>query len=136
MEKFTMNTDGGARGNPGPGAIGIVLRNSQADIILELGKFLGTCTNNEAEYLALVEGLTAASDKGIAILECRLDSELVVKQLTGLYKVKEPRMKVLYDIVKDLEQKFTNVTYKHVPRTLNKEADKLVNQVLDSAAKA
>jgi ribonuclease HI len=127
-----MYTDGGARGNPGPSAIGIVIKNDDGETIMEIGKFLGTATNNEAEYLALVEGLAAAKEKGSGALVCYLDSELVVKQLRGEYKVKNNRLKIFYDKVKMAEKDFTAIEYRHVPREKNQQADALVNEVLDS----
>ena len=81
--KMVLNTDGGARGNPGPGAIGVVLKNSDGDIILELGQYIGQSTNNEAEYKALLTGLKSAKEKNASSLSCYLDSELVVKQMKG-----------------------------------------------------
>lgn len=135
MTKLILNTDGGARGNPGPSAIGVVISDANLTIIKKLGKFIGTATNNEAEYTALIEGLKTAKELKATSLLCNLDSELVVKQLTGLYKVKEPRMKIFFDIVKSLENNFSDVTYKHIPRELNKEADGIVNVTLDSLNK-
>ncbi|KKS17169.1 MAG: Ribonuclease H [candidate division WWE3 bacterium GW2011_GWC1_41_7] len=133
--KMVLNTDGGARGNPGPGALGVVLRDSSNEKIYEMGKYLGVCTNNEAEYLALIEGMAAAHDKKAKTLVCKLDSELVVKQLKGQYKVKNERLKVLYARVKELEKNFSSVGYEHIPRTKNHEADSLVNKVLDAESR-
>jgi ribonuclease HI len=128
-----LYTDGGARGNPGPGAIGIVLKDSNRKTIMEMGKYLGTCTNNEAEYRALIEGLTLCKEKKADEITCHLDSELIVKQLKGQYKVKNQRLRVLFDKIKNLETKFSTVSYIHIPREKNVEADALVNEVLDSA---
>lgn len=130
---MNLFTDGGARGNPGPGALGVVIKDSKGKKVFELGKYLGECTNNEAEYEALIAGLEAAKERNYSDLTCFLDSELVVKQLTGEYKVKNTRLKVYFDKVKKLSQNFKNITFKHVPRTKNAEADALVNKVLDSA---
>ena len=130
--KMVLNTDGGARGNPGPGAIGVVLKNSDGDIILELGQYIGRSTNNEAEYKALLTGLKSAKEKNASSLSCYLDSELVVKQMRGEYKVKNSKLKKFFDEAKKLEKSFTKIEYKHVPRSKNKEADTLVNKVLDS----
>jgi len=131
--KLIINTDGGARGNPGPGAIGIVIKNEQGEKVLEVGRYIGVCTNNDAEYQALIAGLLGAQDKEGTELICYLDSELVVKQLNGAYKVKEARMKEYFKKVKELESEFESVSYIHIERTKNKEADAIVNQVLDSA---
>lgn len=128
-----LNTDGGARGNPGPSAAGIVLRDDKGNILIEQGKYLGTGTNNEAEYQAIIFGLeTAYKTNPNDSLTCILDSELVVNQLKGLYKVKNQRLAVLFKKTKDLEAKFKKVEYGHVLRTANKEADAIVNNVLDS----
>ena len=94
---MNLFTDGGARGNPGPGAIGVVFKDDGGKIVFELGKYLGKCTNNEAEYEALITGLETAIEKKYSELTCHLDSELVVKQLNGLYKVKNERLKVLFN---------------------------------------
>jgi ribonuclease HI len=127
-----LNTDGGARGNPGPAALGVVISNHSGTSVFELGKNLGKCTNNEAEYQALITGLELALEKGYLELVCRLDSELVVRQLKGEYKVKHARLSIYYKKVKGLEKKFKSISYKHIPRTQNMEADALVNQVLDA----
>lgn len=132
LMRMVLNTDGGARGNPGPGAAGIVLQDESGKVIKEIGKFLGKCTNNEAEYQALILGFITAKKAGADFLECHLDSQLVVKQLNGLYKVKNPKMQKLFAQVKKLEKDFDFVVYKKVPREKNKKADKLVNEVLDS----
>ncbi len=126
-----INTDGGARGNPGPGACGVVLRDQKGNIIQRRGKFLGVCTNNEAEYQGLILGLKTALEFGADSVEVNMDSELVVKQLRGEYRVKEPRLAELYSKAKALEQKFSEVRYFAVRREGNKEADAIVNQILD-----
>lgn len=127
-----LNTDGGARGNPGPAAIGIVLKDGNKNIIETKGIYLGSTTNNYAEYKGIIEGLKLAKTKEISELNCFLDSELVVKQLLGLYKVKEETLKTLHKEVKEIEKEFQKVTYTHVRREFNKEADLIVNKVLDS----
>src|SRR3990167_8029433 len=124
-----LHTDGGARGNPGPGAAGIVLTNAEGGLIEEEGEFLGVCTNNEAEYKALTLGMTIALELGVDELDCYLDSELVVKQLKGLYKVKNLGLSALFIKVKQLETKFKRITYTHIKRELNKQADKIVNEI-------
>lgn len=131
-ECYYIFTDGGARGNPGPGGIGIVLQNSQRQVIKEISKFIGTCTNNEAEYTALITGLDAAQKLGIKDIICYLDSELVVKQLNGDYKVKNQHLVILYNKVKIKAKEFLNITFKHIPREENVDADLLVNQALDN----
>lgn len=127
-----LNTDGGARGNPGPAAIGIVLKDENKNSIETKGIYLGNTTNNFAEYKGILEGLKLAKIKGVTEINCFLDSELVVKQLLGLYKVKEETLKLLHKEVKEIEKEFIKVTYTHVRREFNKEADLIVNKVLDS----
>ncbi len=129
--KYRMFTDGGSRGNPGPGAIGVVIKNESGETVFELAKYLGICTNNEAEYAALIAGLNSAKNKQITDLECFLDSELVVNQLKGLYKVKNERLAKLHTLIGQLKSNFSNLTFTHVERKLNKEADALVNSALD-----
>lgn len=128
--KYTLYTDGGARGNPGPGGIGIVLY-QEKEIIYEGSKYIGKCTNNEAEYMALIAGLTVAQQKNIKEIESYLDSELIVKQLNKEYKVKNERLNLLYEKVISLVGSFDNVAFKHVKREKNKKADALVNEALD-----
>ena len=98
----------------------------------KIGKYIGRTTNNVAEYSALIEALKAAKGLKATELECLLDSELVVKQLNGLYKVKNIGMNKLWNEIKALEKHFLRVTYKNIPRAQNVEADKIVNEVLDS----
>ncbi len=131
MTKFTVNTDGGSRGNPGPAAIGIILKSTVETT--RIGKYIGHTTNNVAEYSALIEALKAAKDLKATELECLLDSELVVKQLNGLYKVKDTNMRRLWAEIKALEKHFKKVGYKNIPRAQNSEADTIVNEILDSA---
>lgn len=124
-------TDGGARGNPGPAGIGVVLQNKDGETIGEWSEFLGIATNNQAEYKALLLALKQAVALGTIELECRLDSELVVKQLKGEYKVKHPDLKPLFEQAKSLISQIKNVSFKHIPRELNKQADRLANQAMD-----
>lgn len=130
--KYTLNTDGGARGNPGPAGIGIVIKNSQAETIYEMGAYIGHTTNNEAEYTALLKGLEVALEKNIKELDCFLDSELVVKQLNGQYKVKNANLKTFWTKIKGQALKFEKITFNHTLRNGNKEADQLVNDALDA----
>lgn len=130
--KLFIHTDGGSRGNPGPGAIGIAVLNDQKKLIKEIGKFIGKSTNNEAEYKAVVEGLKTCMGIGGKDLKFFIDSLLVVSQLNGKFKIKEPRMKKFYLEIKELEKNFESVVYCHVPREKNYMADKIVNEVLDA----
>ena len=131
--KLFIHTDGGARGNPGPGAIGIVIANEKKEIIKEIGKFIGRSTNNEAEYQAVVEALKTCGEKKNLDIEFFIDSLLIVNQLNGKFKVKEPRMKKYFNEIKLLEKNFRSVKYTHIERSKNYAADKIVNEVLDNA---
>jgi len=131
--KLFIHTDGGARGNPGPGAIGIVITNEKKEIIKEIGKFIGRSTNNEAEYQAVVEALKTCGEKRNLDIEFFIDSLLIVNQLNGKFKVKEPRMKKYFNEIKLLEKNFKSVKYTHIERSKNYAADKIVNEVLDNA---
>ncbi len=131
-ETYHLFTDGASRGNPGPASIGAVLKKSSGEIIAEISEYLGETTNNQAEYKALLAGLQKALEHKIHHLEVFLDSELVVKQIQGKYKVKHPEMIPLYQKVKILLKKFPQVSVTHVRREKNKEADKLANLALDN----
>ena len=129
--KGYLYTDGGARGNPGPAAAGAVIKDENSKIIEMKGKYLGVSTNNVAEYSALILGLEIAKTHNITELDCFLDSELIVNQLKGMYKVKNEGLKELFAKVKLLESSFDKITYAHIKRDLNKDADAVVNKVLD-----
>lgn len=131
-----LNTDGGSRGNPGPSAIAFVLKDSEGNLVKDGGDVLGTFTNNVAEYTALIRGLNEAFILGEDTVVCRLDSELVVKQLNGEYKVKDKDMAGLFRIVQETLKHFKAVKFVHVPRSENKEADKIVNEFLDGKRKS
>jgi len=131
--EVTMFTDGGARGNPGPAAIGVVIKNHKGDVIQRTGKYIGESTNNDAEYKALLDGVTSLKEMGATKVKCFLDSELVVKQMNGLYKVKNQNIKTLWSKIKIIEKSFEEISYHHVKREKNMEADSIVNEVLDSA---
>ncbi|MBI4049676.1 MAG: ribonuclease HI family protein [Candidatus Doudnabacteria bacterium] len=131
--KLTIYTDGGARGNPGPAAVGVVIYGSGERPIRQISEYIGNATNNQAEYKALIRGLNEAALLDAKELLCFLDSELVVRQLIGKYKVKEPELKTLIAEVLRLSNKFLRVDFKHVLRAKNKLADKLVNEALDKA---
>lgn len=130
-EKLILNADGGARGNPGPAGCGAVLSLPGGEVVASLHKYLGHATNNVAEYQGLLLGLEAAQEQGASSLEVRLDSELIVRQLNGQYKVKSPHLKPLYEQAKGLLHAFDSVTIVHVRRENNREADKLANQAMD-----
>lgn len=128
---FTLHTDGGARGNPGPAAIGYVLKDA-GRIVAKHGETIGEATNNVAEYTALLKGLARAKTEGADSVECKLDSLLVVEQLNRNYKVKDAGLVKLFTQVWNLTQQFTKVTFVHVPREQNDHADELVNHALDA----
>jgi len=131
--KVYLYTDGGARGNPGPGAAGVVLKDEKGKTIKKVGTYLGVCTNNEAEYKALILGLKTAKKEGATQIESYVDSMLVAKQLNGEYKVKDLKMRKLWNKIKELEKSFKRISYRHVKREKNTDADSLVNEVLDAA---
>jgi ribonuclease HI len=126
------NIDGGARGNPGPAAYGVVIRDSQGNVIIELKDYLGLQTNNVAEYSGLLAALDYAARAQYQSIKIFSDSELLVRQMQGRYKVSSPGLKPLYDKARLLVQKFHVFAIEHVLREKNKDADRLVNQVLDS----
>ncbi|MCS7045624.1 MAG: ribonuclease HI family protein [Gemmataceae bacterium] len=127
---WTIFTDGAARGNPGPAAYAFVIQRPGQPTIEEAGR-LGETTNNIAEYHALVRALEKANELGGRRLVVQSDSELIVKQLTGEYHVRHPRLVPLYRRVCDLVEKFESVVFRHVPRSQNRRADQLGNEVLD-----
>lgn len=138
MEKnIIINTDGGARGNPGPAAIGVVISDEEGKIIKEFGRYLGVATNNQAEYKALIAALEEMKnmDFGDVSIECLLDSELVVRQLNGQYKVKNEGIAPLFLQVRNLQNSFKSIIFKHIPREKNKRADFLVNESLNQKEK-
>ncbi|NQU76166.1 MAG: ribonuclease HI family protein [Planctomycetes bacterium] len=133
---FVLHTDGGARGNPGPAAAAIVLTDGTGKTIHTAGRFLGRSTNNVAEYEAMVMGLEEASRRGVRRLTVRTDSELMVRQLNGQYKVSSPALKPLYALAMELIGRFDNVDIRHVFREKNVLADELVNRTLDAHGSA
>jgi ribonuclease HI len=130
--KATLYADGGSRGNPGPAASGAVLFGADGEVLEEIGTFLGVTTNNVAEWTALLEGLKAALARGVDDLDVRMDSELVVKQLSGAYRVKHPGLIPLHAEAKSLLRRFARTDVRHVRRKENAAADAVVNQVLDA----
>lgn len=126
-------SDGGARGNPGPAAIGVLICNAKDEVLIEHQDVIGKATNNIAEYCALIAALALAKELGAREVESYLDSELVVKQLGRVYRVKTDHIRELISEVRKLEAEFERVSYQHLPRTNMKlrRADKLVNLALD-----
>ncbi len=131
--KFLIYTDGGSRGNPGPAALGAVVGGK------EYGEYLGIMTNNQAEYLALVFALKKAkallgkTKAKQTDVEVRMDSELIVKQMNAIYKIEDEKLQPYFMQIWNLRLDFKSVTFKHIPRELNKAADRMVNKALDEA---
>jgi ribonuclease HI len=131
LGRLVVNVDGGARGNPGPAAIAAVLREPGGELIDERGETIGRATNNVAEYKALLLGIELAAAQGASEVELVGDSELIVRQVKGEYKVKDATMKELHAQVKRALSDFDNWSIRHVRREHNAEADRLVNEALD-----
>ncbi len=129
--KLITFTDGGARGNPGPAATGIVIKDENGHTLDAYGEYLGEQTNNFAEYSALISALKRAKELGATEVECRLDSELVTKQMRGEYKVRDLGLQKLFVQAYNASTAFKKVSYHHIFRESNKEADAQVNQTLD-----
>lgn len=142
MKKIIIYTDGGSRGNPGPAAIGVIFCNEKGQTIKKYNEYLGEATNNEAEYQAVIFALQkfkALFGKSVAKnseIEIRTDSELLVKQLEGEYKILEPKIAPLFLKIWNLKIDFKKVKLKLIPRLKNQEADRLVNEILDSQDKS
>ena len=130
--KARLSTDGGARGNPGPAAYGYVLEAEDGQLLAAHGEAIGTATNNVAEYRALIAGLEKAVELGVDELEVISDSELLVKQMRGEYKVKNEALRELSDEARELADQLGSVTYTAVRREHNELADRLVNEALDA----
>lgn len=127
-------TDGGARGNPGPAGAGAVLYDDAGKELAVVSKYLGSTTNNVAEYTAVILALEAAQKAGCRLVDMRLDSELVVRQMNGMYKVRQPHLQVLFNRIQMLRGAFDQVRFTHVRREQNKRADELANQAMDAGA--
>ncbi|MFA6512461.1 MAG: ribonuclease HI family protein [Patescibacteria group bacterium] len=125
-------TDGGSRGNPGPAGIGAILKSPDGTVLATVSKYIGEDTNNQAEYFAMIAALTEAKKLHAETIEAFMDSQLIVEQLNRRYKVKHPDIQKRFVEVWNLIQKFKKVTFTHVPREENKEADALVNAALDA----
>lgn len=133
--KLIIHTDGGSRGNPGPSASGVVITTPNKEVVVAFGKFLGVTTNNVAEYTAVKLALEAANTYEVDQIEFYMDSELVCRQLNGIYKIKNADLRVIFDEIKKLAQG-RKVTFSHVRREFNKLADAQVNIAIDEALKA
>ena len=129
----TANIDGGSRGNPGPAGYGVRIEREDGEVV-ELKESLTLATNNVAEYSGLLAALRWAASNGIATLHVRSDSELLVKQMKGHYRVKHPGLQPLYEEAQSLTRRIGRVTFEHVRREFNKDADRLATEAMDEAA--
>jgi ribonuclease HI len=127
-----LYTDGAARGNPGPAGAGVHIETRDGGLVDEISEYLGETTNNVAEYRALLLALERARDLGGREIEIRSDSELVVRQMTGLYRVRNPALLPLYERANALARSFASVAYIHVRRDRNRAADRLANAAIDA----
>lgn len=128
---FVAHVDGASRGNPGPASYAVVIRKPDGTPVLQVSKYIGTATNNVAEYYALIAALDYATTHGITRLRVRSDSELLVQQMRGMYKVKSVALRPLYERAQKLSRQLPFFAVEHVRRELNAEADALANQALD-----
>lgn len=133
--KLVIYTDGASRGNPGPASYGFSIRDSNKKLIYQEGKHIGIATNNFAEYTAVLKALEyIAKDfkQDSLCINFFMDSKLVAEQLSGRFKIKSPNLIPLINLIKELEEKLGEITYQHIPRALNKDADLLANLALDN----
>jgi len=133
VKRATIFADGAARGNPGPASIGIIIKNEQGKLIASVSQRIGTTTNNQAEYMAIITALEKAISLGARQVDLYSDSELVVRQINGRYRVKKAALKPLYQRAKQLQNSLEGFTITHIPREQNAEADNLANRALDIA---
>ena len=131
---FQANIDGGSRGNPGPASYGVVVRNERGEIVAKLKKYIGRMTNNVAEYYGLIAALDYAQSHDVRALRVESDSELLVRQMRGHYKVKSPDLRPLFERAKKMSQPFESFRIDHVYREQNSEADALANEALDETS--
>lgn len=127
-----INCDGGARGNPGPAGIGVSIATEAGKVIEGISEAIGVATNNVAEYTAVLRGLQRAGEMGARAVLVRSDSQLLVEQIRGTYRVKNPTLQRLHAEVRAAARVFESVSYEHVPREQNRRADRLVNQAIDA----
>ena len=131
---YRANIDGGSRGNPGPASYGVVIRDPKGEVIARLKKYIGRMTNNVAEYYGLIAALDYAQSHQIRALRIESDSELLVKQMRGQYKVKSADLKPLFERAKKMSQSFASFRIDHVYREQNAEADALANEAMDEVS--
>ena len=130
---YRVNIDGASRGNPGPAAYGVLIRDARGEAAAKLKKYIGRFTNNVAEYYALIAAMDYADAHGIRAIRVESDSELLVKQMRGLYKVKSPDLQPLYERAQKMSAGFDSFRIEHVFREQNREADALANEALDES---
>jgi len=130
LKKAVIYADGASRGNPGPAAIGVAIKDKRGRLITFISQRIGRATNNQAEYRAIIAALEEAIRLGAKQVDIKTDSELVVKQINGEYRVKKATLKPLYQQVKQLQGSLEGFTISHIPRQQNTEADKLANKAL------
>ena len=130
-QKLIIYTDGGARGNPGPAGIGAIIYDEGENILAELSEYIGIATNNQAEYRAVILALKKAIELQASEIDFYLDSELVVKQLNGEYRVRNKDLMPIFLEIKNYLKNFSKISFSHVRRELNKEADRLANEAMD-----
>ena len=131
LEKVTISTDGASQHNPGPAAIGATIKDEQGKLITSISQPIGQATNNQAEYRAVIAALESAISLGASQVDMYSDSELIVRQINGRYRVKNASLKPLYQEVKQLQNQLKGFTITHVPREQNREADSLAGKALD-----
>jgi ribonuclease HI len=131
---YRANIDGGSRGNPGPASYGVVIRDPRGEVVAKLKKYIGRSTNNVAEYYGLIAALDYAQSHGIRALRVESDSELLVRQMQGRYKVKSAELRPLFERARKMAQAFESFRIEHVYRERNAEADALANEALDETA--
>lgn len=130
MKRLIIYSDGASKGNPGDAGVGVVISSPDGEIVREISEYIGKTTNNVAEYTALIHGLDAASDLGATHVDIRTDSELLARQLTGVYKVKSPNLIPLFEQLVTLLRAFEKATVTHVVREYNTRADQLANEAV------
>ena len=130
-KKLTIYTDGGARGNPGPAGIGAVIYGEDMEVLAEISEYIGQATNNQAEYRALLAAITKAAEFKPEEIRFFLDSQLVVEQLSGRYKVKNKDLQALFVKIYNQSLSYKKVSYAHIPREQNQAADRLANRAMD-----
>lgn len=130
LKKVVIHSDGVSRGNPGPAAIGAIIRDERGRLLASISQPIGRATNNQAEYRAIIAALEKALALGARQVELNSDSELVVRQIKGQYRVRKEALRPLYQRVKELQSLLEGFTIKHIPRQQNREADKLANAAL------